>query len=379
MKYRKLVISFVVIAFLANFAACDRDNKTWPDADEQETSSASSQENDSAETPFILNETLVDHHKIEWDEEALKAEEYRKMEGFRICQSSEDYETYKKLVTALLPGTEDADFPTIPEEWFSGHDLGTLFLTACDSDGTQRFREVSLRDFYVTGEGKAIVFLTLRGVGEYRFPREEIPSLFASFLIPLEKTIGDKILSLEYLGAYPDYWDDWDENSIREAKELLDTKAKELDSWRSIMDIGIMAESNGKERFDPENKAFRFDSEDGLLYDEAYAKTPILVRLQLIPAEGLHSEGIEKVHTAAEWNAQKNREAMAFLADYEIHEIYDPREASQLDILCKGKGRVNLNSDNWDERIPRTAWYVKTTPDVLKEIVKDPRVIRVGA
>ena len=370
-------LSILLLMLFVCFAGCNQTDLSSPDS--EKSSQIDSAEKASSEETFVFSETLVDHHKVEWNEDALEAKEYLKMDAFRLCRNIEDYKTYKGLVTALLPGTKDGDFPEIPEEWFDKYDLGTLFLSARDSDGTQSFREAMLREFYVNEEGHALALLTLQGVGEYRDPIEEVPSLFASFLMPIEKGMGDRIVSLEYRCAYKDYSEDWDNNSIEQEKVKLDTKAKEIDSWRSVMDIAIMAQSDNQERFDPEKNVFRFDLEKGLLYDEGYAETPILVRLQLAPAEGLHPRGIEDIRSAEAWNARENAEAAEFLAGYGIKEIYNPQETSGDEILKEEKGKILLGAEEWEKTTPRNVWYIKTTPKELSKIVKDPRVIRIAA
>ena len=97
--------SIVLLMLFAIFAGCNQtDPSSLPDS--EQSIQIESEVKTSSEEPFVFSETLVDHHKVEWNEDALEAKEYQKMDAFRLCRSIEDYETYRDLVTALIPGTE---------------------------------------------------------------------------------------------------------------------------------------------------------------------------------------------------------------------------------------------------------------------------------
>ena len=140
-------------------------------------------------------------------------------------------------------------------------------------------------------------------------------------------------------------------NSVVNRRNFYATFAnKENDSWRSVMDIAVMAQSDNKEGFDPEKNVFRFDLEKELLYDEEYAESPILVRLQLAPEEGLHPRGIEDIRSAEEWKVRENAEAAEFLAGYGIKGICNPQEASGDEILKEETRRILIGTEELKKR-----------------------------
>lgn len=273
--------------------------------------------------------------------------EYEKMQSFTLCESTADYDLFRKLCEELWPGGDYTSFPALSEEFFDANRLVTLFLPF-RANSREENAEATLSALWRYGEEKEFLCVDIRFAydgADGLLPARNFPTQFGAMLIPVPREEGE----IRHVTTT---------RSTTLTESRLSSKLLpefHTQFYRGLLESGLFDEEDSDDAL---LGVLSYSPEEGLTFPEKYADVPFATNFLLVPSRGCHPRELMEIHTVEEYLAFLNEDYQTFFDDYSLK----PSEEFGGDI-----------SDTAGYRIP-----VVTTPALLAEILKDPRVIAAG-
>lgn len=318
-------------------------------AETENTTETITEGNESTTSPAWLDEAVFLHFgRMGEDDPCYTAQyekrEYEKMQSFTLCESTVDYEVFRKLCEEVWPGGDYTAFPALSEEFFAENQLVTLFLPF-RANSREENAEASLSALWRYGKENAFLCVDMKlafDEPEGLLPTRNFPTQFGAMLIPAPREEGE----IRHVTTT--------RSTMLTESQLSSKLLPEIHTqfYRGIYESELF------ENPEKESAVLTCTPEDGLTYPEEYADIPFATKFLLVPTGGCHPRELAEINTVEKYIAFVNEDYQAFFDEYG---------------LAPSKEFGGDLSDTIGYGVP-----VEVTPALLAEILEDPRVIAVG-